>query len=179
MDIESIIERIQLGEKSAYAEIVVRFQKPLFGFLGRMGLGRAVCEEIAQETFVRAWLNLGRYDPSISRFSTWIFTIARNLALREIETVQRRPEYSVALPEIPCDRHDPHEKLVHSRSIDRLQQALRSLSPADRSLLALAYSENMEMAEIASIEGCSKGALKVRIHRAKRRLQDFMEKDDG
>lgn len=179
MEIEAIIQRILRGERSAFAELVRRYQNPLFGFLGRMGLSRAVCEEIAQETFVRIWLNLGRYDPAVSRFSTWIFTIAKNLALNELGKAERRPECSEALPEIPCEQHGPHEKLVLSRSIVRLQRALLSLSLADRTILALAYIEGMEMTEIAAIEGCSKNAVKVRLHRAKKKLQDLMEKDDG
>ncbi len=179
LEIEAIIERICRGERSAYAEIVRHFQKPLFGFLGRMGLNQAVCEEIAQETFVRAWTNLGRYDPAISRFSTWIFGIAKNLALNELARIEKYPQCSETLPEVASERDDPQEDLVHSRAMRKLKQALLMLSPSDRSLLALAYLEGVEMAELADMEGCSKGALKVRIHRAKRRLQALMEKEYG
>ncbi len=172
LEIESILARIRLGDRKAFAEVVMRFQKPLFGFLGRMGLSQAVCEEIAQETFVRAWISLGRYDPAISMFSTWIYTIARNLALNELGKAARRPEISgESLPEHPCEAHP-------AESMNRLQQALLKLDPSDRSILALAYVEGMAQSEIAQMEGCSKGAVKVRIHRAKQKLKAFLEKDD-
>ncbi len=172
MEIGAIIEKILRGDRRAFAEVVGRFQKPLFGFLGRMGLSQAVSEEIAQETFVRAWVNLGQYDPAIAMFSTWIFTIARNLALNELGKAARRPEISgESLPEHPCEAHP-------AESMNRLQQALLKLDPSDRSILALAYVEGMAQSEIAQMEGCSKGAVKVRIHRAKQKLKAFLEKDD-
>ena len=172
LEIESVLARIRLGDRKAFAEVVRRFQNPLFGFLGRMGLSRAVCEEIAQETFVRAWINLGQYDPGISMFSTWLYTIARNLAMNELARAGRRIEISgEEFPEPSYDAH-PFE------SGSRLRQALLKLEPSDRSILALAYVEGMAQRDIARMEGCSTNALKVRLHRAKRKLKGFLEKDD-
>lgn len=179
MKLEASIGKSLSGDRGEFAEIVRQFQRPLFSFLARMGLDRPVSEDIAQETFVRAWINLGRYDPAVSRFSTWLFTIARNLALSELDRAEKRPEARETLPDIACEQPGPHEKLDLSRSMSRLRHALSGLSQADRSILALAYVEDMTLSEIAKIEGCTKVAAKVRIHRAKMKLRILMEKENG
>ena len=179
MKLEASIGKSLAGDRRAFADIVGHFQHPLFSFLARMGLDRPVCEDIAQETFVRAWINLGRYNPAVSRFSTWLFTIARNLALSELGRAEKRPEIRETLPDIACEQPGPLERADLSRSMNRLRHALSRLSRADRSILALAYVEDMALSEIAKIEGCTKGAAKVRIHRAKMKLRILMEKENG
>ena len=76
------------GDPVAFGELVTRYQHSLFGFLGRMGLEPAVCEELAQETFLRAWVNRASYDAGKAAVSTWLFTIARNLALSHLSKKQ-------------------------------------------------------------------------------------------
>ena len=80
MSDQSIIERIAGGEREAFGELVQRYQQPLFGFLGRMGITQAQAEDLAQETFLRAWAHLQQFDPARAQFGTWLHTIARNLA---------------------------------------------------------------------------------------------------
>ena len=173
----ALIDRIKAGDKAAFAELVGRYQKPLFGFLGRMGLNQSVAEEIAQEAFIRAWVGMARYDPAVSGFSTWLFTIARNLALTEMGRVDRRHESAEELPEVPCERAGPLQELVQARMKASLQAALRALQLADRSVLALAYIRDLSLSDIAAIEGCSQGAVKTRLHRAKQKLQKLMEEE--
>jgi len=84
VDIARVLARIAEGDREAFSEVVEAFQRPLFRFLGRMGLTQAVAAEIAQETFVRVWRNLEQYQSDRAAFSTWLFSIARNLALNEL-----------------------------------------------------------------------------------------------
>jgi signal peptidase I len=77
MDLTDVLQRVLSGDRRAYAEIVARYEKPLFGFFGRMGLPQARAEDIAQETFLRAWMHLGDFDPGRASFTTWLYTIAR------------------------------------------------------------------------------------------------------
>lgn len=88
MIIQGILHRIAAGEQLAFAELVDMYQRPLFGFLGRLGMNQAQAEDIAQETFLRAWTHLHSYQPERAQFVTWLFTIARNLAYN---TLQRAP----------------------------------------------------------------------------------------
>ena len=89
-DIRDVLERVARGEAQAFAELVVHYQRPLFAFLGRMGLNAARAEEVAQESFLRAWQNLPSYRSEQAQFSTWLFTIARRLALNELTRSQHR-----------------------------------------------------------------------------------------
>ena len=173
LDIATLLQRITRGDLRAFAELVDRYQRPLFAFLGRMGLEAARAEEVAQETFLRAWQSLPRYRTEQAQFSTWLFTIARRLALNEL--ARSRNRYEVAAdddaPEPACAAARPEQALDQRRLQARIDAAFRSLGTDDRSVLALAYSHDLGMAEIAVIEGCSVDAVKTRLHRARQRLR--------
>lgn len=181
MNIAAILRRIHAGDRQAFAEVVKYYQRPLFGFLGRMGLSQGQAEEFVQEAFLRAWRNLGQYNPALGEFSTWIYTIARNLALNELSRAANDREISGGehLPEPACDRPQPPEALALAQRRQGLQSALRQLPPAERCMVALAYMQNLSFAEIAKIEGCTTGAVKTRLHRARRKLYKLLEKEDA
>lgn len=180
MDINAILKRIENGDRSAFALVVQQFQQPLFGYLGRMGLSQGLAEDIAQETFLRAWKRLNDYDPMRAEFSTWLFTIARNLALHELERASNKREVASdeSLPDFVCDSMQPADALNQNQQRQHLLAALYALPVTDRSALALAYFQELDLAAIARIEGCSTGAIKVRLHRAKQRLRQLLEKHD-
>ena len=146
-----------------------------------MALGQGQAEEIAQETFLRAWNNLADYRPERAEFSTWLFTIARHLALHELERAARRHELApgAELPDAACERPQPPDALALAQRRRRLHLALRQLPPADRSALALAYNDELDLAAIARIEGCSLAAIKTRLHRAKEKLRHLLEDCNG
>jgi RNA polymerase sigma-70 factor (ECF subfamily) len=180
VDIKALLKRIEGGDRSAFTSVVEHFHRPLFGYLGRMGLHQGPVEEIAQETFLRAWSRFGDYDPTRAEFSTWLFTIARNLALHELARASGKHEVATAeaLPDIAGDGIQPPDALSQAQRRRRVQIALRGLPVADRSALALVYFRELDLASIARIEGCSIGAIKVRLHRAKQRLRQLLEEHD-
>ena len=173
LDIATLLQRIARGDLRAFSELVDRYQRPLFAFLGRMGLEAARAEEVAQETFLRAWQHLPRYRTEQAQFSTWLFTIARRLALNELARSSNRHEVAADddAPEPACAAARPEQALDQRRLQARVDAAFRSLGTDDRSVLALAYSHDLGMAEIAVIEGCSVDAVKTRLHRARQRLR--------
>ena len=177
MDTDRLIDQILQGDRQAYAQVVVRYQDGIFGFLWRMGLRRAVVEELAQEVFVRAWTHLGDFRPARSAFSTWLFAIARNLALNELGRAGQRLEVACDddAPDVACDDDAPAAALDRKRSRARLHAALGRLAPAQRSVLALSYLSELSVAEVAAIEGIAAGAVKVRLHRARRALRRILE----
>jgi RNA polymerase sigma-70 factor (ECF subfamily) len=177
VDINLLLRRIDKGDRSAFAELVEHFQRPLFGYLGRMGLRQGQAEEVAQETFLRAWQRLGDYDQARAAFSTWLFTIARNLAINELTRASSSHEQTFGedMPEMACEHGQPAQEVMNRQLRLQVQQALRMLPYDDRSALALAYYEELDMASIARIEGCTVGAIKVRLHRAKQRLRQLLE----
>lgn len=181
MDLDDILRRIRNGDRQAFAEVVQRYQHPLFGFLGNMGFTYGRVEELAQETFLRAWRGLGGYRPGLGSFTTWLFTIARNLALNEIARPASRLEMPAPddLPERPCGRPPPQETLELEQRRRALHAALNRLPAADRCVLALAYLSEMKLADIARIENCTVGAVKTRLHRARGRLARLLEEEDA
>ena len=179
------LKSIQQGDKTAFAALVGRFQKPLFSYLGKMALPQAIAEEIAQETFIRAWQAKETFDPEKASISTWLFTIARRLALNELDRASRRFEisgqssiasdnYPTAYEHVDDQQLNPQESLQKSELKQALWRALKTLEPHDRSLLALAYLKDLEFAAIAEIEGIPVGTVKSRLHRIRQQLKSTL-----
>lgn len=177
MDIDHLLRCIRAGDRNAFAPVVARYQHALFRFLGNMGLRREEAEDLAQEAFIRAWRNLGQYDPTQSQFSTWLLTIARNLALKQIAQQSGRAEpFDEQMAEhLHCERAPPPEALETEQRRLAVHAAIRQLPTSDRSVLALAYLRDLDMEQIAIIECCSVGAVKTRLHRARNRLSQLLE----
>jgi RNA polymerase sigma-70 factor, ECF subfamily len=181
LDRDADISETAKGDHLAFGRIVVAHQDRIFGYLGRMGLDSATAEDIAQETFLRVWRHAGKYNPRLGSLTTWILTIARNLALTKLSLSGRgaeTPASSEAL-EIASDAPPADEQLVTLQRQYQLHAALACLSAADRSLLSASYIDELDIAAIARMEGCSVGAAKVRLYRARQRLKEVLETDNG
>ena len=178
LNVQVILQRIANGELRAFADLVAIYQRPLFGFLGRLGMGQAQAEDIAQETFLRAWTHLPSFDPVQAQFGTWLFTIARNLAYNALQSAAHQREVNgteVELPDAVCPQPGPPQVMERAQQQARLQAALRQLPMADRSALALVYVHELALADVARIEGDSLAAIKTRLHRAKQRLREILQ----
>jgi RNA polymerase sigma-70 factor (ECF subfamily) len=191
----ALVIRAAQGDRTAFAALVRRHQRGLFGFLGRMGIGQAQAQDLAQESFLRVWRHLGEFDPRRAAFSTWLYTIARRLALNWLD----RAEHTLLVPSAgggdgdeldlagaaAADVRaggwgdDPLQQLDQRRERAWLQAGMRRLPLGDRSLLALAYVHDMSLAQIARIEGVSEAAAKARLHRARGRLREVLVALDG
>ncbi len=180
MDIANLLKRITDGDREAFAEVVKTYQRPLFGFLGRLGLSMAVAEEIAQECFLRAWRNLDQYQIGRAQFSTWLFSIARNLALNEITRASNRVEGTTedVGPSAVCTAPQPLDLVAQEQSNAKFRDALLQLPLPERTTLALAYVRELPLAEIATLEATTVGAVKARLHRAKTKLRGLLEIQD-
>jgi RNA polymerase sigma-70 factor (ECF subfamily) len=129
-------------------------------------------EDLAQETFLRAWSNLQQFDPARAQFNTWLHTIARNLAFTWLSSrEQQTTMQDVTLEDVPCEHPSPFQQLQVKQERELLQHALRQLSMSDRSALALTYVHGMSLTDVARIEGVSLAAIKVRLHRARQALR--------
>jgi RNA polymerase sigma-70 factor (ECF subfamily) len=178
MELPKVVKRILAGDRQAFAEVVTTYQGPLFGYLGRMGLPQTRAEEVAQEAFLRAWTRLADFDPGRGSFSTWLYTIAHRLALNELGRSATRQELAMVIGHDPAsDAPGPADALATVQRRQRLQAALLDLPARERAAVALAYIADLALAEVARIEGCSVGAIKTRLHRARRRLATLLEND--
>jgi RNA polymerase sigma-70 factor (ECF subfamily) len=118
--------------------------------------------DLVQETFIAVWQNLGKFNGQ-SAIGTWIYRIATNTCLRQIEKDKKHPKV-----ELPFHLADASEEPVESKIIF-LYKAISELEEADRIIISLVL-EGLPQAEIAEITGISEGNLRVKIHRIKQKL---------
>ena len=175
MSVQAILHRIAAGEQRAFADLIELYQRPLFGFLGRMGMGQAQAEDLAQETFLRAWTHLPSFDAERAQFGTWLFTIPRNLACDALRSSPPQREiHDAEMLEQACKQPGPAQTLERAQQYAELQSALRQLPMADRSALALVYVHELALSDVARIEGDSLAAIKTRLHRAREKLRELL-----
>lgn len=159
------------GDPVAFGSLISRYQGALFGFLGRMGFDQSTAEDLAQETFLRAWKNRHSFDPSKAQVSTWLFTIARNHALNQLSRKSRVVSADVGTDTQlePAGRDSPSDQYEQHQSVVRLREALNSLSLADREVLAVCYTP--EISTDNKVLQCSEGKMRTRLSRARKRLK--------
>lgn len=161
------------GSQSAFEQIVRRYQRPVLSLIVRMTGDRALAEDLAQETFVKAFRHLKRFDRS-RRFSSWLFRIAHNTTLDTLRKV--RPEV-LALDGLHDG--DPQRELAAAPLPDlveqaalgaALNQALQSLRPEYRAAIALRYDQDLRFDEIGHILGVPEVTARTYVHRARKEL---------
>ena len=167
----------QGGDPDAFRRIVETYRDRLYTFLLRLVRHHEEAEDLAQETFVRAWRHLADYD-SRWAFRSWLFTLARNLALNTL----RRPRATIVSIEagemdgqlglaLASTTASPADQAAVREQKRRLSQALGQLSAQAAMIFTLFYQEGMTIAEIAQTVGMTAGAVKVALHRARETLR--------
>ena len=173
MDDDFLIRQVLSGNRNAFRMLVIRYQRPLFRFVGGFGLGQAVTEDLAQEAFLRAFRSLSGFDASKATFSTWLFTIAKRLAINE-RARSRNQAHHVEADEttmVPVDVPSAHDDIEKAERAGLVRRALESLPDSLRSALLLAYSKELSIEQIAQVESCAVGTVKSRIFRGKALLR--------
>lgn len=159
---EELAVRARDGSRVSFDELVVRYRPQVVAFLARR-LTAADAEDVAQETFVRAYDHLDGYDPA-RPFSTWLFAIAKNVAANHAVARTRRDAR-----EHEGGRRDPTAD-DRAEASDLWQRAAAVLRPGPYRVLWLRYAQGMTVREIATELGRSSVAIKVMLFRARRRL---------
>ena len=181
MDDDFLVRQILDGNRDAFRLLVLRYQRPLFRFLGLLGFSSAAAEDLAQQTFLRVFRSLASFDARQSKFGTWLFTIAKRLAANERQRAHHRHEHPALdpsdeslAPAVPTA--DP--ALIAERN-HRLRAAMAALPAALRSTFFLSQVNQLTLDEVAAIEGCALGTVKSRIHRAREQLRAALVEEEG
>ncbi len=160
------VSRVQAGEADAFAELVERHSRSVFRLAFRITGNESDADEIVQETFMRAYREIHRYESRAS-FATWIHTIARNLALDTLR--KNRP--GTAELELVSTAPTP-ERLAGSQLLgERIAEALKGLSVHERAAFTLRHYEGVPLLEIGESLGLSENATKQSIFRAVKKLR--------
>jgi RNA polymerase sigma-70 factor (ECF subfamily) len=171
------------GRESAFRELLTRYERPVFSLILRMVRDRSLAEDLAQETFIKAFNALGRYNPSY-KFSSWIFKIANNLTIdylrkKKLDTVSidgsphARSSEELAQTRLVVEStdEDPHELVEHRELGSQIEVAIGELRPEYRTAVLLRHVEGYAYDEIADIMEIPLGTVKTYLHRARHELK--------
>ena len=179
---EDLMEQLQNGVAPAFDIIVHRFQDRLHNFLYRYTHNHEDCEDLVQETFLRVYRSRYSYQ-RIAKLSTWIYTIALNLAKTMYKKKQRMKTFSIHADELdPDDRvfeiEDTtilqDESLHLKNSIGELEKALMELNEDFREVIVLRDIQELTYEEISEITGTAMGTVKSRINRGRAQIQEII-----
>ena len=177
---KELILRFQQGDELAYVELVNRYRNRLINFVFRFVGSFEEAEDIVQDTFVKLYQKKDYYRP-ISEFSTWIFTIASNLAKTELRKRKRRKvSYlsQIGMQEKDFDipvEDTTDEETVGEYTESQIQDAIQSLQLHFRTALILRDIEELSYEEISKILDVPLGTIKSRINRARLQLQEKLK----
>lgn len=181
-DEELIVDFQQNNTVRAFEILVERYKNPLINYVFRFLGDYEACVDIVQETMVKVYRYKDSYS-SIAKFSTWIYTIAGNLARTEYQRRKRRRLFSIdsygenkdETYEIPDESYRP-DVITDSGIKDKIiQDALLKISKAYREVVILRDIQNLSYEEIAEIKGLNVGTVKSRINRGRAQLQKLLK----
>ncbi|HSY09461.1 MAG TPA: sigma-70 family RNA polymerase sigma factor [Candidatus Dormibacteraeota bacterium] len=177
--------RVKRGDRVAYAGLVDKYKQPVMNFIYRSLLDETEAEDLAQNVFLQVYKSRSRYKQT-AKFSTWLFTIARNLCLNEIRRRSRHPAES--LEETHAENEDqpqrqyedkkvflPTENVLHGELAGKIEEALAELPENQRTAILLCRQEELSYEEIAEVLDCSLSATKSLIHRGRETLKEKLK----
>ena len=171
---EELVARVRAGDEEAFRLIFDRYSRPVLGFIYDMVGDRALAEDLAQETFVRAYRGLSGLREE-TKLSTWLFAIAKNCAREQLRS-RRRNEGNVELDAEPAFELRDHGQTPSGALLDKelsgvIQRALQKLDEDKRTVFTLKVLQQRSYEEIAEITGFSVGKLKTDLHRARAEMR--------
>ena len=177
----ALMLRVKQGDMAAFEDLVEKYRQPVMNLIFRTLPDATEAEDLAQNVFVQVFKAAERYRVS-AKFSTWLYTIARNLCLNEIRRRSRHPADSLDASH-PDDEGQPLRQYEDTHStappdaslnrelVEKVDQAVAELPENQRTALMLCREEELSYEEIAEVLGCSLSATKSLIHRARETLK--------
>ena len=164
-----VLRKAQRGDERAFSIIVRTYEQPVFNYVLRLTGDRSLAEDLTQEVFLRVFQGLPSFSLR-SRFTTWLFQVAKNRVLDELRALERRPRAVVALEDIP-----PLEvvdaPVERAEAIDAVWRAVESLNPDLKMALLLRDIVGLSYAEIAETLEITLATVKWRIYKAREEVQ--------
>jgi len=174
-----IISRVLKGDQQLYAQIVERYQNYVFTLVLRMVESREDAEEVSQDIFVKAYRSLADFRGE-SKFSTWLYTIARTSSItflrkKKLDTTSIDNEKTFI--QVENQESGFKANIIEQKSRHAMvNEAIQMLSPDDAQVITLFYKGEQSLEEMGRILGMEPNTVKVKLHRARQRLKEKMEK---
>ncbi|SHN29807.1 RNA polymerase, sigma subunit, SigW [Gracilibacillus kekensis] len=177
--IKKNIKLVKKGDQSAFEDIVSFYQNKVFAICYRMIGNRHEAEDIAQEAFIRAYINIQSFDEN-RKFSTWLYRIATNLTIDKIR--KKKPDYYLdaeikgadglnMYAQLPADQALPEEEVESLEMQSYIQQEIMQLPEKYRTIIALRFINELSLKEISEILEIPVGTVKTRVHRGREALR--------
>jgi RNA polymerase sigma-70 factor (ECF subfamily) len=179
----TFVTRARSGDSDAFRVLVERHSRCLFRLAYRMTGNQQDAEDVVQESFLRAYRQLARFDERAS-FGTWLYRIAANCSLDMVRARKRRSEHQAADPDgeaidlalaLPSTDPTPDRMALSGEVRERVQQAMNDLSPTERTAFVLRHYEGMCIEEVSRVLECAPGAAKHSVFRAVQKLRRSLE----
>lgn len=167
------VEASRAGDREAFGRLVEGYQTEVFNLARRMLDDREAARDVAQEAFLRAYVNLARFRPG-EPFRPWLMRIAANLAMDRLRQSRRTPlPLLETVPDGGPERDPETAALAHAEQA-ALRRAIRSLPEEYRTLIVLAHLQELSHEEIMAITGLTLTLVKNRLYRARLMLKDAL-----
>jgi RNA polymerase sigma factor (sigma-70 family) len=174
-----IIHRVLEGDRQSYALLVERYQNYVFTLVLRLIEGREDAEEVSQDVFIKAYRSLADFRGE-SKFSTWLYTIVRTSCitfLRKKKLPVSSMDHERTMMQVENHESSFRADLVEQKSRQAMvNEAIKMLSPDDAQVITLFYKAEQSLEEMGLILGLEPNTVKVKLHRARQRLKEKMEK---
>ena len=175
-DENALIEQAQHGDRNAFGELVSLHYSGVVRVVYRLCGDTGLAEDMAQETFLRAWLNLPSFRPQ-SSLRNWLYRIAVNATLDVLRRRTDEPLEDEADQMYPDQAAGPETSLIEKERVALLQLAMHSLPEAARSVLVLREYGSLSYQEIASVLDIPVGTVMSRLNYARNRLRELLKSD--
>jgi RNA polymerase sigma-70 factor (ECF subfamily) len=178
-DDAELLQRIRNGAQEEFAELIRRHQSHVFAILYRYERDHHRLEDLAQDTFLKAWRSLEQFDGR-APFQHWLSKIAVHAALDHLRK-QKRSQHEIGFPDLGEDAldwlhsEDKQTELEANQAREILEAAMRQLAPHDRLVITLLEIEDRSVKEISALTGWSAVTVRVRALRARARLRKALE----
>lgn len=179
-----LMRRVREGDETAFGELMHRWERPVKALIARVVLNAAEADDLAQETFVRAWQHRDKFRPG-AEFRPWLFSIALNLARNRLRWWRRRPVVELAgwsESEVAARAGDQRTEgssgaveLERAERAEAVRDAIAALPLELREAIVFFEYEQMSHAEIAAVAGVTPKAVETRLYRAREKLRTLLQ----
>jgi len=181
------IKQVKKGNQHAFSDVVQYFQQRIYQHCFRMLGNGHDAEDIAQEAFIRAYINIHRYDEN-RKFTTWLYRIATNLAIDRLR--KRKPDYHLdaeikgaeglnMYSNLAIDEALPEEEIVQLEQREYIHKQILALPSKYRFIIMLRYLEEFPLKDISQILDIPLGTVKTRLHRGREVLRKKLQHGKG
>ena len=180
IDDEMLVTQFKSGSQKAFDELMKRYERKIFGYLLRSVRNYEDAEELTLEVFFKAYRALASWQPK-AKFSTWLYTIASNLAIDYHRAKSRQPVYMLEDEDViearivATDISSNPEKQIEEKERGRIiRAAVDELSAKQKAVFMLTRYEGLQIKEVAETLGMAEGTVKIHLHRATKKLQTLL-----